>query len=148
MTNLTTVILTVLVLALPTFAIESVLCNKQQIDQHSFSNSPQIRYTNEFSIITWNAHKLNDENFIPDLIRLGQYSDLILIQESIHSASLQKTFSEKLDFHFSFNKSFCITDEQATGVMNMSRYPLENNLTLVLFRFLNVLAGACSYILF
>ncbi len=131
MTNLSTLILAVLVLAPPTFAIESVLCDKQLINQHSFSNSPRIRDINEFSIITWNAEKLNDEKFIPDLIRLGQYSDLILIQESIHSASLQKTFSEKLEFYFSFNRSFCITDEQATGVMNMSRYPLEDNLTLV-----------------
>lgn len=68
---------------------------------------------------------------MPDLIQLSRETDLILVQEAMHNSELQGTFMEKFDFSFSFHKSFCTSDRQATGVMNASRYLLQNNLTLV-----------------
>lgn len=112
-------------------AAESSLCEKSASNQISFSNLLQVRLSPEFSVITWNAHKLTDKNFMPDLIRLGQETDVILIQEAMHNSDLQSTLALKFEFSFSFNKSFCTSDKQATGVMNASRYQLQNNLTLV-----------------
>lgn len=113
------------------FAAESSLCEKTAGNQISFSKLLQIRISPEFSVITWNAHKLTDRKFMPDLIQLSRDSDVILIQEAMHNSELQSSFAEKFDFSFSFNKSFCTSDKQATGVMNASRYLLQNNSTLV-----------------
>lgn len=65
------------------------------------------------------------------MVKLSQDADIFLIQESMHSSDWQKTFVTQFDFSFSFNKSFCTTEKQATGVMSASRYLLPNNLTLV-----------------
>lgn len=112
-------------------AAESSLCEKSAGNQISFSNLLQIRTSPELSVITWNAHKLTDRNFMPDLIKLSLDTDIILIQEAMHNSELQTTLATKFDFSFSFNKSFCTSDKQATGVMNASRYLLQNSSTLV-----------------
>lgn len=124
----------IMLLSLVSFTVladGSVLCEKSTQNQLSFSNLLQIRNSNELSVITWNAHKLTNKKFLPDLIQLSEHTDIILIQEAMHSGELQKTLVTKFDFSFSFSKSFCTSDNQATGVMNGSRYLLQNNLTLV-----------------
>jgi|GEM_PF-926519 len=134
MTNLINkalLVLIFLVTAISTLASQSLLCEKNQRNQLSFAHLLKIRASDEFTLITWNAQKLNDTNFMPDLVQLSQESDLILIQEAMHNTDLQNTFSSKFDFSFSFNKSFCDSKNQATGVMSASRYLLENNVTLV-----------------
>lgn len=118
-------------LAQSALADQSVLCDTIFDNQISFSNSTQTRNSREFSVITWNAHKFADKNFVPDLIQLSHDADMILIQEAMHSTELQNLLLSQFDFSFSFNKSFCTADKQATGVMNASRYPLLNNSTLV-----------------
>lgn len=113
------------------YSSESVLCaNKDQL-LLSFSKVIESRSSDEFSMITWNAHKLADKDFLPDLIHLSHETDLILIQEAMHQAELQNRFELNLNFSFSFNKSFCNSKNEATGVMNASRYLLQNNLNLV-----------------
>lgn len=118
-------------LALPAFADSSQLCGQNFNNQISFSRAVAVRDTSDFSVITWNAHKLADKQFLPDLIHLSQYADVILIQEAMHSDGLQNTFLRNFEFSFSFFKSFCNGKDQATGVMTASRYELENNSALV-----------------
>lgn len=96
-----------------------------------FTSQISERNHNEFSVITWNAHKLADENFLPDLLTLSEDADLILIQEAMHSDLLADQHASQFPFEFSFFKSFCNSDDMATGVMNMARTSLMNNRTLV-----------------
>ncbi len=131
MKNFLVSVLLLQVVGFTAYAAESSLCEKSAGNQLSFSNLLQIRTTPEFSVITWNAHKLTDRKFMPDLIQLSRETDVILIQEAMHNSELQGTLAAKFDFSFSFSKSFCTSDKQATGVMNASRYLLQNNATLV-----------------
>lgn len=120
-----------LLLALPALADSSSLCQTSQ-NQISFAAERVApRSANEFSMITWNAHKLADSQFLPDLLNLSQSADLILVQEAMHYGSLQSLFSYNFQMGFSFHKSFCNKEDQATGVMTASRYPLESSRTLV-----------------
>lgn len=96
-----------------------------------FSSQIIERNHNEFSLIVWNAHKLADKNFLPDLRNLSEDADLILIQEAMHSDSLAAHLISQFAFDFSFFKSFCNSDKIATGVMNMARINLLHNRTLV-----------------
>lgn len=123
--------LVLLLLTLPVFASESTLCDPTSKNQISFSKVIQSRNSDEISLITWNAHKLSNRKFMPDLVALSKEADIILIQEAMHNADLQNTFSNSFDFSFSFNKSFCTSDKHATGVMSASRYLLQANSTLV-----------------
>lgn len=110
---------------------DSVLCENNQSNQLSFSQGLHPRNTDEFSVVTWNAHKLDDAKFIPDLVQLSEETDFLAMQEAMHSDTYQVTFLNNFSFAFSFHKSFCDSKKQATGVMNMSRFNLENNRTLV-----------------
>lgn len=117
--------------ALQAFANGSVLCESSNHSlQHSFSRSVQARTSDQFVLIDWNAHKLEDPQYIRDLQQLGQNADLITMQEGMHSEGFENQFLA-MPFAASFYKSFCNKDKEATGVMNMSRYPLEDNRTLV-----------------
>lgn len=117
--------------ALMAQANTSSLCNSSH-NQLSFANQVQSReHSQELSVITWNAHKLADRQFLPDLATLSTDSDIILIQEAMHSNNLQNHFASAFDLSFSFHKSFCNKENQATGVMTASRYLLQSNLTLV-----------------
>lgn len=113
------------------FADSSRLCQQQDHAPLIFSQTVEDRQSSEFSLITWNAHKLADPQFLPDLVELSHGADLILIQEAMHSDSLQNQLSRSFNFNFSFYKSFCNSDNQATGVMTASRYTLQNTQTLV-----------------
>lgn len=120
--------------ALPAWAdssLTSPLCQSTQ-NQISFARQLEVRHSSdELSVITWNAHKLADPQFVQDLSELSESSDVIMIQEAMHSTQIQNYFSSNFNFSFSFHKSFCDRNNQATGVMNASRYTLENNQTLV-----------------
>jgi endonuclease/exonuclease/phosphatase (EEP) superfamily protein YafD len=116
--------------ALNAFAGNSVLCESANHSlQLSFSSAVQARTSDQLTLIDWNAHKLEDPQFIRDLVQLGQSADIITVQESMHSDVFQQEFLQ-LPFSTSFFKSFC-THNEATGVMSMSRYELEDNKTLV-----------------
>jgi endonuclease/exonuclease/phosphatase (EEP) superfamily protein YafD len=126
-------LLLVILLSLKAYAkSESVLCGQAFNNQISFSSHQlTTRDAQEFSLITWNAHKLSDDQFMPDLAVLAQNADIILIQEAMHEANLQNDFATQLSMHFSFHKSFCNASKQATGVMTASRYKMDNSITLV-----------------
>ncbi len=112
------------------WSADSILCDKAAPNQLSFSSLLQLRNSPDFSLITWNAHKLADKNFMPDLLQLSRDADVVIIQEAMHNSELEATFKGGFEFSFSFYKSFCTSDKQATGVMNASRYLLQNNLNL------------------
>lgn len=110
----------------------SSLCYGPDRNQLSFAGAsyPQPRDHGELSVITWNAHKFSDRQFLPDLRRLSETTDVILIQEAMHSSGWQKELISLTAFDFSFHKSFCMLSKRATGVINSSRFQLFNNLTL------------------
>lgn len=115
-------------------ASESVLCTQNaNLNQRSFSESIQSRTdSSELTLVDWNAHKLADAKFIPDLVLLAQSADLITVQEAMHSADYEQLFLRNFNFDMSFFKSFCYDkNKEATGVMTLSRLHLENNLTLL-----------------
>ncbi len=108
----------------------SYLCNADQ-NRHQNIQRSQLSFSNNIiplnkstlTILTWNAHKFADTQYFIDLKKLSQKSDLIFIQEAMHSAGWQNAFASHMPFDWSFNKSFCM-DSQATGVMTGSRLPL------------------------
>lgn len=125
-------ILILVLLSLNAYAGQSVLCGQVGQNQLSFSSQNLVkRDSAEFNLLTWNAHKLADRKYMSDLVKLSQDTDLILIQEAMHSEDLQNSFSNQFNMSFSFHKSFCDGKKNATGVMTASRYELKNNLTLV-----------------
>lgn len=125
-------VLFLILLSLNAYAGTSVLCDQVSQNQLSFSSAQIVkRDSAELSLVTWNAYKLSDKKFLPDLVELSQDSDLILIQEAMHSENLQNSFSNLLNMSFSFHKSFCNSKKHATGVMTASRYELKNNITFV-----------------
>ncbi len=109
----------------------SSLCQKEAPNQISFSKNIEPRPSTELSIILWNAQKISDSDFLKDLQLLAKTSDILLLQEAMHSTGFEEDLTEKLPFHFSFHKSFCNSDQQATGVLNSARSELFHNLTLV-----------------
>ncbi len=109
---------------------ESVLCDSKTTNQLTFADSVQSRDPSEISVITWNAHKFADANYFNDVKRLSETTDILLMQEAMHSTGWQAAFASHIPMSFSFHKSFCDFDDQATGVMTMARYPLENSLTI------------------
>lgn len=124
--------LAVLLISLTANADTSSLCREHSNGRTTvFSNQVNERENHEFSIVTWNAYKLSDDNFLPDLLTLSQDADLFLIQEAMHGDQLAEQLSAQFPFEFSFFKSFCNSDKLATGVMNMARHKLANNRTLV-----------------
>jgi endonuclease/exonuclease/phosphatase (EEP) superfamily protein YafD len=110
---------------------KSELCDGRPDRQLSFHRNVQLRSSNDFTLINWNAHKLDDPKFITDLAKLSTDADIITIQESMHSGLFENQFLSNFEFEFSFNMSFCNKDKVATGVMNMSRYRINSNQTLV-----------------
>ncbi|MEQ1722596.1 MAG: endonuclease/exonuclease/phosphatase family protein [Pseudobdellovibrio sp.] len=126
-------LLLVTLLSLQAYAkSESVLCGQAFNNQLSFSSHVLTsRDSQEFSLITWNAHKLADDQFMPDLVNLAQNADIIFIQEAMHEANLQNDFTSKFSMHFSFHKSFCNGDKEATGVMTATRYEMDKSTTIV-----------------
>lgn len=106
----------------------SYLCSSEK-NQLSFNTTilPLMKPT--LTVLTWNAHKFADDQYFTDLQKLSQKSDLIFIQEAMHSSGWQKAFATNLPFDWSFYKSFCLND-QATGVLTGSRYPLITPLTI------------------
>lgn len=109
----------------------SEMCDGRGQRQLSFSDSLQMRDSDQLVLLNWNAHKLADPKFITDLAQLSVDADIITIQESMHSTRFQELFLANFDFNFSFNMSFCNKEKQATGVMNMARFNIEANQTLV-----------------
>lgn len=109
----------------------SVLCDQVFNDHISFSNQIINRNSSDITLISWNAHKFGDKKFISDLKRLSETSDVIFIQEAMHSTNLQNAFADSFPFSFSFHKSFCDSAKQATGVLSAARYELINTQTIV-----------------
>lgn len=122
-----------LVLSLSALAADkSALCKKSNSShQISFAQSIQPRATDEITVITWNAHKFDDKKFFHDLKRLSQSSDILMVQEALHSEKWQMAFESHFSMSFSFFKSFCRDNDQATGVMTAARGLLESNQTLI-----------------
>lgn len=124
--------LAILLFTINAYAGASSLCDgRTEGRQLSFSKSLQDLNSENLTLINWNAHKLGDKKFLPDLLKLSADADIITIQESMHSDDYQTAFESNFAFNFSFNMSFCDKNKQATGVMNMARYNIEANKTLV-----------------
>lgn len=109
----------------------SEMCDGRSERQLSFNDSIQTRDSDHLVLLNWNAHKLADKKFITDLAQLSADADIVTIQESMHSTRYEELFLANFDFNFSFNMSFCNKEKQATGVMNMARFNIEANQTLV-----------------
>ena len=125
-------LMAVLLFSINSFANTSALCDgRAEGRQLSFSKSLQDRNADTLTLLNWNAHKLEDKQFLPDLAKLAADADIITIQESMHSDKFQEAFENSFSFNFSFNMSFCNKEKQATGVMNMARFNIESNQTLV-----------------
>lgn len=121
-----------LILTAQAFAADtSALCGTEPQRQISFSKSAETRDYNEITLVTWNAHKFQDARYFYDLKKLAENSDILMVQEAMHSTAWQTAFASHFPMSFSFFKSFCNSDQKATGVMTASRGQLQQNRTLV-----------------
>jgi endonuclease/exonuclease/phosphatase (EEP) superfamily protein YafD len=107
----------------------SYLCTNDR-NQLSFNQSIVPLNQSTLKVLTWNAHKFADTQYFIDIKKLSQISDLIFVQEALHSSGWQNAFASHMSFDWSFHKSFCI-DNQATGVLTGSRYPLITPRTIL-----------------
>ncbi len=107
----------------------SYLCSSNK-NQLSFNQGIQSLNNATLTILSWNAHKLEDTQFFIDLKKLSLTSDLIFLQEAMHSSGWQKAFASHMPFDWSFHKSFC-NGNQATGVMTGSRFPQQSPRTII-----------------
>lgn len=108
----------------------SALCQQDNLRQITFTNKATVRNANEITILSWNAHKLADKKYFFDLKKLSETTDIMMVQEAIHTTAWQNAFASHMPFAFSFNKSFCWNDT-ANGVLTASRFGLANNVALV-----------------
>ncbi|MBC7741864.1 MAG: endonuclease/exonuclease/phosphatase family protein [Bdellovibrionaceae bacterium] len=122
--------------SLPAFAAKlSPLCKDFAANQLSYSDVPQLQTDelnlNSITLLTWNVHKHESaENFFA-VKRLSKAADLIFLQETLHSDDWQAAFASQILWDFSFFKSFCNRHNLATGVMTISKFNLDNNLTII-----------------
>lgn len=107
----------------------SYLCSSER-NQLNFNTHIQSQNKSTLTVLTWNAHKFADTQYFIDIKKLSQNSDLIFIQEAMHSSGWQNAFASHMPFDWSFYKSFC-TNNQATGVLTGSRYPLMTPRTIL-----------------
>lgn len=118
---------------LTNFAIadSSVLCDDQPNDLLNFSQDITARATDTLSVVTWNAHKYANSKYFSDLVEISADTDVIMIQEAMHSSQWQETFAKQIPFSFTFFESFCDSNNWATGVQTGARYKLEHEVNLV-----------------
>ncbi len=98
-------------------------------NQVSFHQSVEPLNRNTLTVLTWNTHKLEDSLIYRDIKSLSEKSDLVFLQEVLHSGPKEAWFSQQLPFDWSFHKSFCMSGE-ATGVMTGSRFTLMASHTI------------------
>ncbi len=111
----------------------SDLCQENAENVLNFDNQITMRpnESGEFTVLVWNVFKYKRENLFSDLKKLSEVSDIMMIQEAMHTSEWQETFSQQMPFSFSFFKSFCTENNQATGVKNAARFKLMNDVILV-----------------
>lgn len=122
-----------ILISVQAFSDTSELCGNTNENILSYQNqiSPRPENGGEFTVLSWNAHKYADSNYFNDLKKLSESADVIMLQEVLHSKDWQTAFLSSLPFSFTFYKSFCTKENQATGVQNGARFPLFNNSILV-----------------
>ncbi len=116
--------------SLTALADSSDLCGQLFKNSIQFANQIQPRPDvdqNYLTLITWNAHKYADSKYFWDLNKLAETSDILMVQEAMHSTGWQLAFANAFQFSFSFYKSFCTSENLATGVQTAARYLLTQN---------------------
>ena len=111
----------------------SPLCQENAENVLNFDSQITMRpnESGEFTVLVWNVFKYKRENLFKDLKKLSETSDIMMIQEAMHTNEWQETFAQQMPFSFSFFKSFCTEKNQATGVKNAARFKLMNDVILV-----------------
>jgi len=97
--------------------------------QLGFRQSIEQLNKDTLTVLTWNAHKLENPRFYPDIKSLSEKTDIIFMQEAMHTLTTESWFALQLPFDWSFHKSFCMSGE-ATGVMTGSRFPMIDSRTI------------------
>ena len=124
----------VLVFSINIWADTSDLCGQLYKNSVQFANQIQARPAsdqNHLTIVTWNAHKYADANYFFDLKKIAETSDILMVQEAMHSTGWQLAFASHFQFSFSFFKSFCLQTQIATGVQTAARFLLTQNENIV-----------------
>ena len=128
------IFITLFVFAIPGFAADvSELCfpNTENLISFDSQITPRPSASDEITLLSWNAHKYADSRYFPDLKKLSASVDLLMLQEVLHTSGWQDRFVESIPFAFTFFKSFCTNQNEATGVQTGARFNLQNNLNLV-----------------
>ncbi len=108
----------------------SYLCESDR-NQLSYGQNPFASDKKVISVVTWNAHKFDDPQYFLDLKKISSQTDILFIQEAMHSSGWQLAFNSHMPgFDWSFHKSFC-TNNKATGVLTGTRYPQVSPRTIV-----------------
>ncbi len=134
MLKMKNLILLSILFSVQAYADQSGLCGQIFNDSVQFANHVEKRpnaMPNTLTLVTWNAHKYLDKNYFYDLKEIGFNSDVLMVQEAMHSTGWQAAFASHFNFSFSFFKSFCTKENLATGVQTASRFQLLDNKNIV-----------------
>ena len=104
--------------------VSHVCHSKTQAEQQSKS-----LINNEFSLVSWNIHKLNDARWQDDLTRLGQEMDVLLLQEAALQPDLEH-WLEQTRLMWDMSPAFEYR-KTPTGVLTAGRAQSDVNCSLI-----------------
>ena len=105
-----------------TFANPSSVCRNNSNEKLiQFSEGIVSRQEKTIEVLTWNVLKFKRENSVADLVKLAAKSDIVFLQEAVHTEDLQLSLAKDISMDWTFFKSFC-REYGATGVQTGSRF--------------------------
>lgn len=126
----TTIFLTALSLKANPFCASNSNLLSFKNSQFDTSLASQKSKSSIIKVLSWNVYKLSRLGIFNDIKNLTLQSDIVFLQEGLHTPAWQAAFSTHFMMNWSFHKSFCNSNDEATGVLTGSKYTLENSFTL------------------
>ncbi|MFN3455477.1 MAG: endonuclease/exonuclease/phosphatase family protein [Pseudobdellovibrio sp.] len=102
----------------------SVLCGATNNRNIQFTKGIEPRHnTGTIEVVTWNVLKFQRDNSVRDMLSIANASDILFLQEAVHSGNFQNKFELGAGLDWTFYKSFCQFNRSATGVQTGTRFP-------------------------
>ena len=81
-----------------------------------------------YTLVTWNIYKGRKDNFEDSFFTLMADVDIAAIQEHLGSTNIEKLYHDTISpLHSALGISFIFSGDMPTGVMNLSRWPIQNS---------------------
>lgn len=111
----------------------NLFCESEQSHKIYNFTKNKLQSTNQLTVTTWNVYKYGKQGVFNDIRKLYQQSDLLLIQEAVHTPAWEKVFVSYMpNMNWVMYKSFCQnSNTDATGVLIGTKAPLAYPKTLL-----------------